>query len=225
MLRQRAGRQSWYAQARLLVLDRRSEPSLSRIAYVNGRYLPRGEAAVHIEDRGYQFSDGVYEVCEVRDGRIIDERRHMARLERSLDELRIKKPMSQSALGRGPARMRTPQPCARRHRLSAGHARGGAPRSRLPAAGHAAERRGDRPQHRFCRQRAQPPPRASRSSPCPTTAGSGSISSRSRSCPMCWRRRPPASAMPRRPGSWTVTAMSPKGHRAMPGSSPWMERW
>jgi D-alanine transaminase len=72
---------------------------LSRIAYVNGRYLPARTATVHIEDRGYQFSDGVYEVCEVRGGAIVDERRHMARLERSLAELRIRMPMSVKALG------------------------------------------------------------------------------------------------------------------------------
>jgi len=72
---------------------------MSRIAYVNGRYLPWREAAVHIEDRGYQFSDGVYEVCEVRGGRLIDERLHLARLERSLSELRIAMPMSLKALG------------------------------------------------------------------------------------------------------------------------------
>jgi D-alanine transaminase len=71
---------------------------VSRIAYVNGRYLPRNDAMVAIEDRGYQFSDGVYEVCEVRDGRLIDERRHLLRLKRSLDELRIAMPMSQAAL-------------------------------------------------------------------------------------------------------------------------------
>jgi D-alanine transaminase len=53
---------------------------------------------VHIEDRGYQFSDGVYEVCEVRGGRIVDERRHLARLARSLAELRIAMPMSEAAL-------------------------------------------------------------------------------------------------------------------------------
>jgi D-alanine transaminase len=53
---------------------------------------------VSIEDRGYQFSDGVYEVCEVRGGAIIDERRHLARLARSLGELRIRAPMAQSAL-------------------------------------------------------------------------------------------------------------------------------
>src|SRR5258706_15721474 len=41
---------------------------MSRIAYVNGRYVPHTEAAVHIEDRGYQFADGVYEVIAVDDG-------------------------------------------------------------------------------------------------------------------------------------------------------------
>ncbi|MGO9703214.1 MAG: D-amino-acid transaminase [Xanthobacteraceae bacterium] len=72
---------------------------MSRIAYVNGRYVPMRAATVHIEDRGYQFADGVYEVCEVRGGRLIDERRHMARLTRSLDELHIRMPMSLAALG------------------------------------------------------------------------------------------------------------------------------
>jgi D-alanine transaminase len=54
---------------------------------------------VHVEDRGYQFGDAVYEVCEVRQGRLIDERRHLGRLKRSLDELQIKLPMSPVALG------------------------------------------------------------------------------------------------------------------------------
>lgn len=72
---------------------------MSRIAYVNGRYLLMRNALVHIEDRAYQFGDGVYEVCEVRQGRLIDERRHLARLKRSLDELRIRAPMSPKALG------------------------------------------------------------------------------------------------------------------------------
>ena len=44
---------------------------MSRIAYVNGRYLPLSNAAVSIEDRGYQFADGVYEVCEVRAGLLV----------------------------------------------------------------------------------------------------------------------------------------------------------
>ncbi len=72
---------------------------MSRIAYVNGRYLPFHDAKVHVEDRGYQFADGVYEVCEVRSGRLIDERRHLERLKRSLGELQIRMPMSARALG------------------------------------------------------------------------------------------------------------------------------
>lgn len=72
---------------------------MSRIAYVNGRYLPLAQASVNVEDRGYQFSDGVYEVCEVREGRLVDERRHMARLAFSLGELRIAMPMSPASLG------------------------------------------------------------------------------------------------------------------------------
>jgi D-alanine transaminase len=71
---------------------------MSRIAYVNGRYVPGAEANISVEDRGYQFADGVYEVCEVRGGRLVDERRHMARLDRSLKELRIARPMSAGAL-------------------------------------------------------------------------------------------------------------------------------
>lgn len=72
---------------------------MSRIAYVNGRYVPHRHAVVHIEDRGYQFSDGVYEVCEVQAGGLIDQRRHLARLERSLAELAIDMPMNREALG------------------------------------------------------------------------------------------------------------------------------
>ncbi len=71
---------------------------MSRIAYVNGHYVPHRAAVVHVEDRGYQFSDGVYEVCEVRDGRLVDERRHVDRLMRSLGELRIAMPMTRAAL-------------------------------------------------------------------------------------------------------------------------------
>jgi D-alanine transaminase len=72
---------------------------MSRIAYVNGRYLPLAHASVNIEDRGYQFSDGVYEVCEVKGGRLVDERRHLERLGRSLSELRIAMPMAVESLG------------------------------------------------------------------------------------------------------------------------------
>lgn len=72
---------------------------MSRIAYVNGRYLPFADANVHVEDRGYQFGDGAYEVCEVRGGLLIDEPRHLDRLKRSLGELRIRMPMPLQALG------------------------------------------------------------------------------------------------------------------------------
>ena len=65
---------------------------MSRIAYVNGQYLSHAHAGVHIEDRGYQFSDGIYEVCEVRDGEIIDMGGHLDRLERSANELEMKLP-------------------------------------------------------------------------------------------------------------------------------------
>ncbi|MEZ2127512.1 MULTISPECIES: D-amino-acid transaminase [unclassified Sinorhizobium] len=71
---------------------------MPRIAYVNGRYLPHSSAMVHVEDRGYQFADGVYEVCEVRHGYIVDLTRHLDRLNRSLGELRIDWPMSRQAL-------------------------------------------------------------------------------------------------------------------------------
>ncbi len=73
---------------------------MPRIAYVNGRYVTHSNAMVHIEDRGYQFADGVYEVCEIRHGYIVDLTRHLNRLDRSLGELRIAWPMSRGALTR-----------------------------------------------------------------------------------------------------------------------------
>ena len=72
---------------------------MSRIAYVNGQYVPHQDAAVHIEDRGYQFADGVYEVFAVHQGSMVGEQGHMDRLAHSLGELRIDWPMSARALG------------------------------------------------------------------------------------------------------------------------------
>jgi D-alanine transaminase len=69
-----------------------------RIAYLNGAYVPYEQACVHIEDRGFQFADAVYEVCEISDGCIIDITRHLNRLDRSLGELRIDAPMVRGAL-------------------------------------------------------------------------------------------------------------------------------
>lgn len=73
---------------------------MSRVAYVNGSYLPLRHASVNVEDRGYQFGDGIYEVMHVHDGRLIDEERHFARLRRSLDEIRLPQPISRAALRR-----------------------------------------------------------------------------------------------------------------------------
>lgn len=87
---------------------------MSRIAYVDGRYLPHREASVHIEDRGYQFADGVYEVCAVMNGRLLDEAPHLDRLDRSLRELRIPQPMTRPAL------MRVLREVVRRNRVREG---------------------------------------------------------------------------------------------------------
>lgn len=73
---------------------------MSRIAYVNGSYLPLAQAGISALDRGFLFGDAVYEVCEVRAGRIVDEERHITRLARSLGEIRVEMPMSPAALGR-----------------------------------------------------------------------------------------------------------------------------
>jgi D-alanine transaminase len=73
---------------------------VTRAVYVNGQYQPYAEACVHAEDRGFQFGDAVYEVCEVRGGRLVDEMRHMQRLARSLAELGIPEPMSKGAWSR-----------------------------------------------------------------------------------------------------------------------------
>lgn len=100
---------------------------MSRVVYVNGRYLPYAEAGIHVEDRGFQFADAVYEVCEIKDGVLIDERRHCERLGRSLRELRIPEPMPAGALA---VVMRQ---CIRRNRVTNGMlylqvSRGAAPR-------------------------------------------------------------------------------------------------
>jgi D-alanine transaminase len=87
---------------------------MSRIAYVNGRYVPQRQACVNVEDRGYQFADGVYEVVHLYGGRMIDEDRHLDRLDRSLDELRIPAPTSRAAL------RHVLREVARRNRVSEG---------------------------------------------------------------------------------------------------------
>jgi D-alanine transaminase len=108
---------------------------MSRIIYCNGRYVPYGDAMIHAEDRGFQFGDAIYEVCEVMEGRLVDETRHMDRLERSLNELQMPQPMSRQAWSR------VLRETIRRNRLDYGSvylqvSRGAAPRDFLfPAKG------------------------------------------------------------------------------------------
>ena len=71
---------------------------MPRQSYVNGRYVPHASAAVHIEDRGYQFADGVYEVIAVAGGAIVDEGPHMERLFRSLAEMKMTAPASAASM-------------------------------------------------------------------------------------------------------------------------------
>lgn len=71
---------------------------MSRIAYVNGRYVPHGDAAVHVEDRGYQFADGVYEVIAIHRGTPVDLGPHLDRLDRCLADMQIARPMTRPAL-------------------------------------------------------------------------------------------------------------------------------
>jgi len=71
---------------------------MSRISYVNGRYVPHRSALVHVEDRGYQFADGVYEVVAIHKSKLVDEQGHLDRLDRSLRELRIAPPMGRAAM-------------------------------------------------------------------------------------------------------------------------------
>jgi D-alanine transaminase len=71
---------------------------MPRLAYVNGAYVPLAEAAVSIEDRGFQFADGIYEVAAAFNGRLFDWAGHVERLRRNLTELSIPEPMSPKAL-------------------------------------------------------------------------------------------------------------------------------
>jgi len=75
-----------------------SRAPAGRVAYVNGRYLPHGEACVHIEDRALQLGDGIYEVFNVQQGQLWDEEGHLDRMERSLRELAMPMPISRAAL-------------------------------------------------------------------------------------------------------------------------------
>ena len=71
---------------------------MTRVAYVNGAYVPHALASVHIEDRGYQFADAIYEVCLVVGGRYWDLADHLARMRRSLNAIEIDFTMTDAAL-------------------------------------------------------------------------------------------------------------------------------
>ncbi|HUJ47411.1 MAG TPA: D-amino-acid transaminase [Rhizomicrobium sp.] len=71
---------------------------VGRTAYVNGRYVPHAQAGVHIEDRGLQFGDAIYEVVGVASGHFLDEEEHLDRLERSVREIGMAMPMDRNAL-------------------------------------------------------------------------------------------------------------------------------
>ena len=71
---------------------------MSRIAYVNGQYLPHDHAEIHIDDRGYQFGDGIYEVVSIMNGHLADQEWHLNRMQYSLSELNIPMPMTRAAM-------------------------------------------------------------------------------------------------------------------------------
>jgi D-alanine transaminase len=103
---------------------------MTRIAYVNGAYLPMSAAGVSIEDRGFQFADAIYEVVGLRDGVLLDRNGHLTRLTRSLAALQIASPMARGAL------LVILNEIIRRNRLRNGYvyiqiSRGAAPRDHL----------------------------------------------------------------------------------------------
>ena len=68
---------------------------MSRTVFLNGSFVPYEEAKISVMDRGFLFADGIYEVAAVLDGRLVDNEAHLARLDRSLGEIRIQNPYSQ----------------------------------------------------------------------------------------------------------------------------------
>jgi D-alanine transaminase len=191
---------------------------MSRFAYVNGRFVRHGEAAVHIEDRGYQLADGVYEVWAVFDGKLADAAGHFARLWRSLDELRIAHPMSEKAL------TVVLREAIRRNKVREGMVylqvtRGVAPRDHafpnpaVPPAVVITAKRVDRVAAEAKAAKGQsvitvPENRWGRCD----IKSIGLL-------PNGWPSRRPASAARSRPGSSTNWAWSPKAPRPTPGSS------
>ena len=71
---------------------------MEKIAYVNGSFVPHSEAKVSVFDRGFLFADGIYEVAAVLDGKLIDNASHLARLERSVGEIKLALPESRARI-------------------------------------------------------------------------------------------------------------------------------
>ncbi len=71
---------------------------MARIIYLNGQYLPVSHAAISPEDRGFLFGDAVYEVVACIHGHLADETGHLDRLERSLNELKMRMPVERETL-------------------------------------------------------------------------------------------------------------------------------
>jgi len=71
---------------------------MSRVVFLNGEYKDYINALTHVEDRGYQFADGVYEVFSVKSGKLIDYNGHISRLTRSLNEIKIKYPINNRSI-------------------------------------------------------------------------------------------------------------------------------
>ena len=172
---------------------------------------------MHIEDRGYQFADGVYEVCEIRDGFIIDETRHLDRLERSLRELAIRMPMGARGAEGGDSRGRAPQPRARRACLYAGHPRCRPTRSCFPAERHAAGARRDGEEHP-ARKGTRARRRASPSSPLPDNRWARVDIKSVGLLPNAIAKQKAKEAGRAKPGSSTATASSPRARQQRPGS-------
>ena len=107
---------------------------MARYAYVNGRFVPHTDAVVHVEDRGYQFADGVYEVVTIIGGKLVDEQGHLDRLTRSLNELRIAWPVTPRVLKLLMRRADRAEPRDPGHDLSADHPRRRPARLQVPEA-------------------------------------------------------------------------------------------
>ncbi len=71
---------------------------MSRTFYVNGDFVPEADAKISVLDRGFLFADAVYEVSTVLDGKLIDNKAHLARLARSLGELKMAPPATDDAI-------------------------------------------------------------------------------------------------------------------------------